>query len=58
MVHRHGAIYPVAEDYHFKPLDEHVKVYQHRFRIVQDIAIDASSDHSVDVDRYGSRIGS
>jgi DsbC/DsbD-like thiol-disulfide interchange protein len=36
------AQYPVAEDYHFKPLNEHVKVYQRPFRIVQDVVIDAS----------------
>lgn len=39
-----GATYPAAQDYYFKPLDEHVKVYQHPFRIVQDLAIDASSE--------------
>jgi hypothetical protein len=36
------AQYPPAEDYHFKPLDEHVQVYQRPFRIVQDVLIDAS----------------
>jgi len=36
------AHYPPSEDYHFKPLDEHVQVYQRPFRIVQDVAIDAS----------------
>ena len=39
-----GATYPRPEDYHFKPLDEHVKVYQRPFRLVQDIALDASSE--------------
>jgi peroxiredoxin len=39
-----GTTYPVPEDYYFKPLNEHVKVYQRPLRIVQDIAIDASSD--------------
>lgn len=34
--------YPPAEDYHFKPLDEHVRVFQHPFRIQQPLAIDAS----------------
>ena len=38
------AAYPVAEDYHFKPLDEHVKVFQRPFRIVQDVALDASPE--------------
>jgi hypothetical protein len=28
--------YPRSEDYFFKPLKEHVPVYQHPFRIVQD----------------------
>mgnify|MGYP001335413979 CR=1 FL=1 len=37
-----SAQYPPSEDYYFKPLDEHVPVYQRPFRIVQDIAIDAS----------------
>ncbi len=36
--------YPAPEDYHFKPLDEHVKVFQRPFRIVQDIALDASPE--------------
>jgi peroxiredoxin len=36
--------YPAAEDYHFKPLNEHVPVFQRPFRIVQDVALDASSD--------------
>jgi peroxiredoxin len=34
--------YPPSEDYHFKPLNEHVHVYQRPFRIVQDLVIDAS----------------
>ena len=37
-----GAQFPKAEDYFFKPLNEHVAVYQRPFRIVQDVAIDAS----------------
>ncbi len=37
-----GAQYPSAEDYHFKPLNEHVQVYQRPFRIVQDVLIDPS----------------
>jgi len=36
------AHYPASETYHFKPLDEHVEVYQRPFRIVQDLVIDAS----------------
>jgi len=36
------AQYPPSEDYHFKPLNEHVQVYQRPFRIVQDVLIDAS----------------
>lgn len=39
-----GAQYPPPEDYHFKPLNEHVKVYQRPFRILQDLAIDASPE--------------
>ena len=38
----HPARYPPSEDYHFKPLNEHVQVYQRPFRIVQDVVIDAS----------------
>jgi hypothetical protein len=34
--------FPKAEDYFFKPLNEHVAVYQKPFRIVQDVAIDPS----------------
>src|SRR5262245_30814776 len=37
-----GAQYPRSEDYHFKPLNEHVPVYQRPFRIVQDVFIDPS----------------
>jgi peroxiredoxin len=37
-----AAQYPTAEDYHFKPLNEHVHVYQRPFRIVQDVMIDPS----------------
>lgn len=37
-----AAMYPKPEDYYFKPLDEHVPVYQHPFRVVQDVMIDAS----------------
>lgn len=36
------AQYPPSEDYHFKPLNEHVQVFQRPFRIVQDVVIDAS----------------
>jgi AhpC/TSA family/Thiol:disulfide interchange protein DsbD, N-terminal len=36
------ALYPPSEDYQFKPLNEHVQVYQRPFRIVQDVLIDAS----------------
>jgi AhpC/TSA family/Thiol:disulfide interchange protein DsbD, N-terminal len=35
--------FPKAEDYFFKPLNEHVAVYQTRFRIVQDLAVDPSA---------------
>jgi len=35
-----GVQYPPSEDYHFKPLNEHVQVYQRPFRIVQDVLID------------------
>lgn len=36
------ATWPKAEDYFFKPLKEHVAVYQKPFRIVQDVMIDPS----------------
>ena len=36
------AQFPKSEDYFFKPLNEHVAVYQRPFRIVQDLAIDPS----------------
>ncbi|MSO84213.1 MAG: redoxin domain-containing protein [Acidobacteria bacterium] len=35
--------YPAAEDYFFKPLNEHVAVYQTPFRIVTRVARDAST---------------
>jgi hypothetical protein len=37
-----GTQFPQAEDYFFEPLNERVAVYQKPFRIVQDLAIDAS----------------
>lgn len=39
-----NAQYPPSEDYHFKPLNEHVQVFQKPFRIVQDMALDASPE--------------
>jgi AhpC/TSA family len=36
--------FPESEDYFFKPLNEHVPVYQRPFRVVQDLMIDASRD--------------
>jgi hypothetical protein len=36
------AQYPKPELYEFKPLNEHVEVFQRPFRIVQDLAIDAT----------------
>ena len=36
--------YPKSEDYFFKPLNEHVAVYQHPFRIVQDVTLDPSRE--------------
>jgi hypothetical protein len=42
-----AAHFPRSEDYFFKPLNEHVPVYQHPFRIVQDIVLDASREGSL-----------
>jgi len=39
-----GARFPKAEDYFFEPLNEHVPVYQHPFRIVQDVMLDPSRE--------------
>ncbi len=39
-----GAQFPRAEDFYFRPLNEHVLVYQKPFRLVQDVAIDASPE--------------
>ena len=36
--------FPKAEDYFFKPLNEHVPVYQRPFRLVQDVMLDPSRD--------------
>ena len=36
------AQFPRSEDFFFKPLNEHVPVYQKAFRLVQNLAIDAS----------------
>jgi peroxiredoxin len=37
-----AAQYPQPEDYYFKPLNEHVPVFQRPFRILQDVMIDAA----------------
>jgi hypothetical protein len=42
-----AAQFPKAEDYFFKPLNEHVPVYQRPFRIVQDVMLDPSRDGSL-----------
>jgi hypothetical protein len=39
-----AAVFPNPDDYFFKPLNEHVPVYQHPFRIVQDLTLDPSRD--------------
>ena len=39
--------FPRSEDYFFKPLNEHVPVYQHPFRLVQDMALDPSREGTV-----------
>ena len=36
--------FPKAEDYFFKPLNEHVPVYQQPFRVVQDVMLDPSRE--------------
>jgi DsbC/DsbD-like thiol-disulfide interchange protein len=41
-----AAQFPQSEDYFFKPLNEHVPVYQRPFRIVQDVMLDPSRDGS------------
>jgi hypothetical protein len=40
------AQFPKPEDYFFKPLNEHVPVYQRPFRIVQDVMLDPSRELS------------
>ena len=39
-----AAQYPKSDDYFFRPLKEHVPVYQHPFRIVQDVTLDPSRE--------------
>jgi hypothetical protein len=41
-----AAQFPQSEDYFFKPLNEHVPVYQRPFRIAQDVMLDPSRDGS------------
>ena len=38
--------FPMPEDYFFKPLNEHVPVFQRPFRIAQDVMLDPSRDGS------------
>ena len=42
-----AAQFPKSEDYFFKPLNEHVPVYQRPFRIIQDVMLDPSREGSV-----------
>lgn len=52
------AKFPKAEDYFFKPLNEHVLVYQKPFRITQDVEIDPSREvAAVLKDRKAMTIG-
>ena len=39
-----NAQFPKAEDYFFKPLNEHVPVYQRPFRVVQDVMLDPARE--------------
>ena len=39
------AQFPKSEDYFFKPLNEHVPVYQRPFRIVQDVSSKKNRSH-------------
>ena len=41
-----AAQFPKPEDYFFKPLNEHVPVYQHSFRVVQDVVLDPPREGS------------
>lgn len=43
-VHVKAAQFPKSEEYYFAPLKERVQVYQRPFRIVQDLAVDASPE--------------
>jgi hypothetical protein len=43
------AHFPAADDYFFKPLNEHVPVYQRAFRVIQDVMIDPSRDAAATV---------
>jgi AhpC/TSA family protein/cytochrome c biogenesis DsbD-like protein len=36
--------FPRSTDYFFRPLNEHVQVFDRRFRLIQDVSIDASRD--------------
>ena len=40
----HPTSFPPADDFYFKPLDEHVKVYEKPFRLVQDITLSTSPE--------------
>jgi AhpC/TSA family protein/cytochrome c biogenesis DsbD-like protein len=39
-----AARYPASETYHFTPLNEDVQVFRRRFRIVQELAVDAAPE--------------
>jgi DsbC/DsbD-like thiol-disulfide interchange protein len=39
-----SAQFPRSTDYFFRPLNEHVQFFDRRFRVIQDVSIDASRD--------------
>lgn len=40
----HAMVYPEPDIYHFKPLNERVKVYSHPFRLLQDVTVSPSQE--------------
>jgi hypothetical protein len=46
--------FPKPDDYFFKPLNEHVAVYQRAFRIVQDVTFDPSPEGEAALKRVSS----
>jgi AhpC/TSA family/Disulphide bond corrector protein DsbC len=52
----HPMTFPEAETYHFKPLNEHVRVYQRAFRLMQDVTFAVTPETRARASERGGQI--